>query len=192
MSKYYKQKQYIETVNMAGKHLGYIEKWEAHKKGILHRGFGIILIYNNLILLQHRKHPAFDGVLDLSSASHQLQINDKFENLNDAVIKSLEREWNLKKNNLKGKIQRLGYVYYKEKDPKSIYTEQEYCDVLIVKINKLPTLNLEFAYGYSLVTKEEVFNKNSRIYENLSPWGKKIVDNLKLKKEIVAFGNLTK
>ncbi|PIR80046.1 MAG: hypothetical protein COU25_02350 [Candidatus Levybacteria bacterium CG10_big_fil_rev_8_21_14_0_10_35_13] len=176
MNKYYKQKQYIEKVNRGGKHLGYIEKWEAHKKGLLHRGFGIILLYKNFILLQHRKHPAFDGVLDLSSASHQLLENDKFESLTEAVINSLEREWNLKRKNITGKVKRLGHVYYKEKDPKSIYSEQEYCDVLIAKINKLPIPNLEFAYGYSLVTKEELYNKKSRIYENLSPWGKKIVD----------------
>lgn len=176
MNNYYKQKQYIEMVNRKGKHLGYIEKWEAHEKGILHRGFGIILLYKNLILLQHRKHLAFDGVLDLSSASHQLKTEERYENLTEAVIKSLQREWNLTQKDLIGKVKRLGYVYYKEKDPKSIYTEQEYCDVLQVKINKLPIPNLEFAYGYSLVSKKELYNKKSRIYEYLSPWGKKIVD----------------
>jgi isopentenyl-diphosphate delta-isomerase len=176
MNKYYKQKQYVETVDKHGEHLGYMEKWEVHKKGILHRGFGVIVLYKNYILLQHRKHPAFDAVLDLSSASHQLQINGEFENLTEAVIKSLEREWNLTTKDLSGKIKYLGFVYYKSKDPKSIYTEHEYCDVLIVKIKKIPEPNLEFAYGYSLVTKGELYNKKSRIYENMSPWGKKILD----------------
>lgn len=176
MNKYYKQKQIIARVDKKGNIIGKIEKWEAHKKGLLHRGFGIILLYKNFILLQHRKHLAFDGVLDLSSASHQLLEDNKFESLTEAVIKSLEREWNLKRKNVTGEVKRLGYVYYKEKDPKSIYTEQEYCDVLIAKINKLPVPNLEFAYGYSLVTKDELYNKKSRIYENLSPWGKKIIN----------------
>jgi isopentenyldiphosphate isomerase len=173
---YYKQKQFIEKVNRRGEHLGFIEKWEAHEKGIMHRGFGIILLYKNYILLQHRKHPAFDAVLDLSSASHQLLQNEKFENLEEAVIISLKREWNLRENDLKGKIMNLGFVYYKSKDPKSIYTEHEYCDVLITKIKKLPTPNLDFAYGFSLATKEELINKKGRIYQNLSPWGKKIID----------------
>ena len=157
---YYKQKQYVEKVDLKGKHLGYIEKWEAHEKGILHRGFAIILLYKDYILLQHRKHPAFDAVLDLSSASHQLLKNDKFENLTQAVIFSLKREWNLNKKDLAGKVKNLGFIYYKLKDPKSIYTEQEICDVLIVKINKLPTPNIDFAYGFSLATKKEIFNKN--------------------------------
>src|SRR3989344_317831 len=78
MNNYYKQKQYVGKVDKNGKHLGYVEKWDAHKKGILHRGFAIILVYKNYYLLQHRKHPAFDAVLDLSSASHQLLKNGKF------------------------------------------------------------------------------------------------------------------
>lgn len=175
INKYYKQKQYIEKVDRNGKHLGYIEKWEAHKKGILHRGFAIILVYKNYFLLQHRKHPAFDAVLDLSSASHQLLQNKKFENLEEAVIISLKREWNLTENDLTGKIKNLGFVYYKSKDPKSIYTEHEYCDILIAKIKKIPTPNLDFAYGFSLATKEELMNKKGRIYEFLSPWAKEII-----------------
>lgn len=173
---YYKQKQFVEKVDLQGKHLGYVEKWEAHEKGILHRGFAIILIYKNYILLQHRKHPAFDGVLDLSSASHQLLKNKKFEDLTQAVIFSLKREWNINKKDLTGNVKNLGFIYYKSKDPKSIYTEQEICDILIAKINKLPVPNTDFAYGFSLATKKEIFNKKSRIYENFSPWAKKIVD----------------
>ena len=177
MNRYYKQKQFVEKVDIKGRHLGYIEKWEAHEKGILHRGFAIILVYKNYIFLQHRKHPAFDGVLDLSSASHQLLKNKKFEDLTQAVIFSLKREWNINKKDLIGNIKNLGFIYYKSKDPKSIYTEQEICDILITKINKLPVPNIDFAYGFSLATKNELCNKKSRIYENLSPWGKKIIDD---------------
>lgn len=176
MKNYYDEKQYIEKVDKKGKHLGFIEKWEAHKKGVLHRGFGVILVYKNYYLLQHRRHPAFDAVLDLSSASHQLQKRGDFENLNEAVINSLKREWNIKEEDLRGEIKNLGYVYYKSRDPKSIYTEHEYCDILIVEINKFPKPNLDFAYGYSLATKEELYNKKSRIFENLSPWGKKMIE----------------
>lgn len=173
---YYKQKQFVEKVDKKGKHLEYIEKWKAHKEGILHRGFAIILLYKDYILLQHRKHPAFDAVMDLSSASHQLLKDGKFENLTEAVVLSLQREWNINKKDLVGKIKNLGFIYYKSKDPKSIYTEQEICDVLMVKINKLPVPNIDFAYGFSLAKKEEIIDKKSRIYENFSPWAKKIID----------------
>jgi isopentenyldiphosphate isomerase len=161
---------------MKGQTIGKIEKWEAHKKGILHRGFAIILIYRNYFVLQHRKHPAFDAVFDLSSASHQLLQKEKFENLEEAVVISLKREWNLTENDLLGKIKNLGFVYYKAKDQKSIYTEHEYCDILIAKIKKLPAPNLDFAYGFSLATKEELINKKGRIYESFSPWAKAIID----------------
>lgn len=173
---YYNQKQTIARVDKNGNVLGKIEKWQAHKKGILHWGYAAVLVYKNYFIIQHRKHPAFDGVLDLSFASHQIFKRGKVDETVSAFYEDLKREWGLTKNDLNGSIKKLGYVYYKSKDSKSIYTEHEYCDVLIVKVNKLPQPNLEYAYGYSLVTKDELYNKKSRIYENLSPWGKKIVD----------------
>ncbi len=176
MKSYYSNKQFIEKVNLKGEYLGFIEKWKAHKEGIMHRGFAVVIIYKNFYLLQHRKHPCFDGVMDLSSASHQLLKNNKFENLEEAVIFSLKREWNISEDDLVGKIKNVGFVYYKSKDPKSRYTEHEHCDILMIKIKKLPVPNLDFAYGFSLATKAEITNKTGRIYENLSPWAKGIID----------------
>ena len=95
--------------------------------------------------------------------------------MNEAFFKDLKREMNLNKKDILGKLKYLGFIYYKEKDRKSIYTEHEICDVLIAKINKLPNPNLYFAYGYSLATKDEILKKG-RIYEFLSPWAKEIVD----------------
>ncbi|OGH43859.1 MAG: hypothetical protein A3I49_00185 [Candidatus Levybacteria bacterium RIFCSPLOWO2_02_FULL_37_11] len=172
---YYSKKQIIATVDKKGNTLGKIDKWHAHKNGILHRGYLGILIYKNYFVIQHRKHPAFDGVLDLSFASHQIFENGKFQEMNEAFFKDLKREMNLNKKDILGKLKYLGFIYYKEKDRKSIYTEHEICDVLIAKINKLPNPNLDFAYGYSLATKDEILKKG-RIYEFLSPWAKEIVD----------------
>src|SRR3989338_8675413 len=67
---YYKQQQFLAQVDENDKILGKIEKWDCHKKGILHRGYTCILIYQNSFVLQHRKHPVFDGVFDLSFSSH--------------------------------------------------------------------------------------------------------------------------
>jgi isopentenyldiphosphate isomerase len=61
-------------------------------------------------------------------------------------------------------------VYYKAKDAYSEFTEHEVDDVLVAELKDLPNPNFEFAYGYSLVTKEELKNKNSRLYKNLAPW----------------------
>ncbi len=172
MNKYYKQKQIIARVNKKGEIIGRIEKWEAHKKGILHKALTVSLIYKDHYVIQHRKHIAFDGVFDITISSHQLYINDKLQSTIEAGLDCLQREWNLTAKDFIGKPKILGAVYYKAKDEKSIFTEHEVCDMVEVKLKRLPQPNFDFAYGYSLVKKEELLNKNSRIYENLAPWVK--------------------
>ena len=173
-SKYYEKQQIIPQVDKSGKIIGKIEKWEAHEEGILHRGFSVTLIHKGKYILQHRRHPAFDDVYDLTTSSHQLLIKGEFETLEAAVIKALKREW--KNIKLVGKPKSLGAVYYKEKDPKSRYTEHEVCDILTAEVKNEPKAKPEFAYGSILVSKEELTDKESKIYKNLAPWSKKSIE----------------
>jgi isopentenyl-diphosphate delta-isomerase len=175
---YYKKEQFIAAVDKNGNILGSIEKWEAHKKGILHKAFSVTLQYKDTYILQHRKHPVFDGVFDLSCSSHQLMKGGKLESDTDAVLKTLKREWKIDKTNITGKIQNIGVTYYKSKDENSKYIEHELCDQFLIKIKKLPQIHTDYAYGYSLVTEKELKNKRSRIWKNLAPWSKKAVELL--------------
>ncbi len=179
MNSYYKQKQIIARVDRQGNVIGQIEKWKAHKKGILHKALTVALIYNGQYIIQHRKHPAFDRVFDVTSSSHQLFTNGKLQTTEEATYECLKREWGLEKKNL-GKLENLGAIYYKAKDPKSIYTEHEMCEVLAAKIKVEPKPDYDFAYGFSLVSKQELMNKGSKIYENLAPWVKKMIEENKL------------
>ncbi len=179
MNSYYKQKQIIAKVDKDGNVIGKIEKWEAHEKGILHKALTIALVYKGFFVIQHRKHPAFDGAYDVTSSSHQLFIDGKLQTTEEATYECLKREWNLEKSDLK-ELKSLGSIYYKAKDPKSIYTEHEVCEILAAEINVKPKPNLDFAYGFSLVDKQELQNKNSRTYENLAPWVKKMIEENKL------------
>lgn len=179
MNNYYKQKQIIARVDKQGNIIGKIEKWEAHKKGILHRALTVALIYKGKLVLQHRKHPAFDGVLDITSSSHQIFKDDRLQTTEEATFECLKREWGLDKNDL-NHFKNLGSIYYKAKDSKSIYTEHEICEILVVALKKIPTPNYDFAYGLSLVSKQELKNKNSRIYKQLAPWVKKMIEENKL------------
>ena len=176
MINYYKHKQYIASVNKKGKIIGKIEKWEAHKKGILHKALSIVLIYKNQYLIQHRKHPAFDGIFDLSSSTHQIYENEILQDTIEATLNSLTREWGLHKKDLINIPKIDGTIYYRAKDPLSIYTEHEMCDMLSVKLKRLPEPNYDFAYGFSLVDKKTLTNKNSLIYKNLAPWSKIALD----------------
>lgn len=179
MNSYYKQKQIIAKVDKGGNVIGKIEKWEAHEKGILHKALTVALIYKGQFVIQHRRHPAFDGVYDITSSSHQLFIDGKLQTTEEATFDCLKREWNLEKTDL-SKLKNMGAIYYKAKDEKSIYTEHEMCEILFADVKQLPIPNFDFAYGYSLVKKQEILNKNSRIYENLAPWVKKMIEENKL------------
>lgn len=180
LNNYYKQKQMIARVDKKGNVIGKIEKWEAHRKGILHKALTVVIIYKGQYILQHRKHPAFDGVLDLTSSSHQIFVNDKLQTTEEATLECLKREWRIKKSDLLGKIKNGGAIYYKAKDLKSEFTEHEVCEMLTVEVKKMPALNLDFAYGFSLVDKKELLNKKGRVFESLAPWVK-----IMLKKNLV-------
>lgn len=174
---YYKQKQIIARVDKKGNVIGKVEKWEAHKKGILHRALTVTLKYKHYYILQIRKHPAFDGVLDLTSSSHQIFVGDKLQTTVEATLDCLKREWKLTEKDFLAKPKVLGNIYYKAKDRRSIYTEHEVCDIVEVKLKKIPAMNLDFAYGFAVVKREELMNKKGRIYDSLAPWVKVAISN---------------
>jgi isopentenyl-diphosphate delta-isomerase len=170
MNNYYKQKQMIARVDKNGKIIGQIDKWEAHEKGILHKALSVALIYKGQFVLQERKHPAFDKVLDLTSSSHQLYIVGKLQTSLEATMDCLLREWGITIDDLVSTPKKLGAIYYKAKDPNSIYIEHEVCDILEAEIISEPNPNLDFAYGFKLINKEELIDTKSEIYKKLAPW----------------------
>lgn len=173
---YYKQKIMIATCDKKGNITGEIERWEAHKKGVLHRAFTLALIYKGQYILQHRKHPVFDGVYDITSSSHQIMKDGKLEDTLAAATRTLYREWNIKESDLASKMKVTGAVYYKAKDTTSPYIEHEVCDIVEVKVKRIPEPNYEVAYGASLASLEELSDKKSRIYSVLAPWVKVAID----------------
>lgn len=179
MLDYYKEKQFIARIDENGNILGEIEKWEAHRKGILHKAITVTLIFKGKFIVQHRKHPAFDKVYDVTSSSHQLFINGKLQTTKEATYNCLEREWNLNRKYLSN-LKNLGAIYYKAKDKNSEFTEHELCDVIIVEVASKPEPNLDFSYDALLVSKNELTDKNSRIYKNLAPWVKVMIEENKI------------
>lgn len=179
MNDYYKKEQIIARVDEAGKVIGEIEKWEAHRKGILHKALTITLIFKDQFVIQKRKHPAFDNVLDVTSSSHQLIIKGKLQTTEEAVYDCLKREWNLEQNQISN-LKNLGSIYYQAKDPNSEFTEHEMCEILVAEINVKPKPSLDFAYGFLMASKQELENKDSEIYPQLAPWVKKIIEDNKL------------
>ena len=168
---YYQQKLFLAEVDKNDNVIGKIERWQAHKKRVLHRGFTTILTYRDNIVLQHRKHLAFDGYFDLTFSSHQIYKNEKLQNDLEAIYETLKREWNIDKTGLVNEPKFLDKFYYKAKDPQSIFTEHEIDYIYKSELKDLPTPNFDFAYGYSLVDKNKIISSKFLFV----PWVRKII-----------------
>lgn len=167
---YFDQTQYIAQVDKEDNIIGQIEKWEAHKKGILHRAFTVAIFFENQILLQHRKHPVFDSVFDATISSHQIYKDNQLQSDEEAVLNTLQREWNISEDNLSILPKYEGVIYYQAKDSKSEYIEHEMCHIFSCTIKELKLPNLDFAHGFSLQKLEDIKNKNNSMYPLLAPW----------------------
>ncbi|OGK35133.1 hypothetical protein A3A93_02855 [Candidatus Roizmanbacteria bacterium RIFCSPLOWO2_01_FULL_38_12] len=167
---YFDQLQYIAKVDKNDKVIGKIERWQAHKKGILHRGFTLAVFYKNKIVLQHRKHPVFDGVFDATISSHQIFENEKLEDDISAIYKTLDREWNIGEENLDAKPKYVGKIYYQATDPRSDFKEHEICRIFSCSLKNLKLPNFEFAYGLIVKPLNEIKNPKNPLYPLLAPW----------------------
>lgn len=169
---YYSQQIYIARVDQKDNVLGKIERWEAHKKGVLHRCFTVAINYDNQLVLQHRKHPVFDDVFDVTVSSHQIYEGDSLQTDLTPIYSTLKREFLLEKHDLKAQPELLGKVYYKVKDPHSEFTEHEICYFYSCTSSRLPTANFDYAYGFSLRSVDAIKNPNNSLYTALAPWVK--------------------
>lgn len=182
---YYKKELFLAEVDKEDNIIGKTERWKAHKEAVLHRGFTAILTYQDKIVLQHRKHLAFDGYFDLTFSSHQIYVNDKLQNDLEAINETLKREWSIDKSGLTGELRYLGKFYYKTKDPNSVFTEHEIDYIYKAELKNLPNPNPDFAYGFELIENcldLEASAKRSKLkIENFktAPWVNKIVKMIK-------------
>jgi len=103
-------------------------------------------------------------------------VEGKMEDTVECALRALKREFLIDLKDLKKRPTVEGFVYYKARDPKSEFTEHEIDDILIAELKNIPTPNYDFAYGYSLVSKDELKRKNSRLYKNLAPWVKVMIE----------------
>lgn len=173
--KYYDDLQYIARVDSQDTIIDRVERWEAHTKGLLHRAITVAVYYQDFAILQHRKHPVFDNVFDLTVSSHQL-YDKEIESDESTIMRTLERELTIKRSDLEGKPKYEGNVIYQAQDPNSIYQEHEVCHVYTCHTKMVPKMNLDFAYGYSLQKIDEIKNKKSPLYAILAPWVREMIE----------------
>ena len=173
---YYKKKQFIAEVNEQDEVVGQIEKWEAHKKGILHRGYTAIVTFEDQFVLQHRKHPVFDNVFDFSFSSHQIYVDDVVQDNVVSVLDGLGREWGIHAEDVIDDIKLAKKIQYKAFDDASGYYENEIDHIYTVELSKMPEPNYEFAYGFFTFHKNNIEKLlDPRIQSLLAPWAHKII-----------------
>ncbi|PIY69107.1 hypothetical protein COY90_02340 [Candidatus Roizmanbacteria bacterium CG_4_10_14_0_8_um_filter_39_9] len=172
---YYKEVQYIAQVDKDDTIIGKIEKWEAHKKGILHRGYTAILMHKENVIVQHRKHPLFDDVFDLTFSSHHIYQGDALQTNEQALYEGLLREWGMESSHIMTPPKLIDKAYYKAHDEKSTYTEHEIDYIFLVKLDKVPLANPDFAYGYELIPKEVLHKKIQELHAKPAPWVREIL-----------------
>jgi len=167
---YYQKTIFIPKVNKKGEIIGRVERWQAHRQSILHRGFTIIVFFKKTVICQHRRHPVFNGYLDFTASSHPTYKNGFLETDEKAIINTLKREWNIKKEDLVTPIKLEKIIFYKGSDGQ--YTEHEQCYFYSTRINQKPSFNNQFAYGYSLLTLSQI-KSFSPLRSIKAPWVKK-------------------
>jgi len=168
---YYKEKQFIAEVNEKDEILGKIGKWDAHKKGILHRGYTAIITFEDQVILQHRKHPVFDNVFDFSFSSHPIYVKDALQENIVAILEGLQREWGIHAEDVVDDIKLVKKFQYKAFDDVSGNYEHEIDYIYNVELSKLPEPNYEFAYGFFTLHKNHLEKlEDPRIQSLLAPW----------------------
>src|SRR3989338_7327938 len=172
---YYKAIQYLSVIDREDNIIGKMEKWEAHKKGILHRAYTAILQYKDTIILQHRKHPVFDGVYDLSFSSHQIYKDNSLQTNDEALHEGLLREWNIKEFEIRN-LKFLNKIYYKAKDKKSEFFDHEIDYIFLIEVNLMPKANLDYAYGQKMINKKNLISNIKKLKVSLAPWVEKILE----------------
>lgn len=147
-----------------------MDKWKVHKEGILHRAFTLILVFNNSIVLQHRKHLVFDNVLDATLSSHQLMIQNGQQNDIEAVMQTVLRETNLKESNFISQPNLVGTVRYQARQKDSKYIENEFLHVYKGDVSKQPEMNDEFAYNQYFAPISQIRRLKKIHGVEFAPW----------------------
>lgn len=171
--------QTILAVDDNGNFIGeYVDKETAHTgEGRHHLAITIVLINSkDQILLQKRKHKRFDNTWDGAGATHQLHLDNGYDETDEeAALRCLQDEWGI--GNIDN-LDNLGGFNYFAKDGDNC--ENEYCKLLVAKYDGDLKLNHEVGYGYRWINKNELLNDIEKNPADYTPW---LIESVKILKE---------
>lgn len=161
-------RQVILACDNQGKFEEYIPKEVGHTgEGRRHLAI-TVLIYNfkKEVLVQKRKHKVFDNIWDFTASTHPLhKENGSDETLEEAARRALKEEWGIREI---GEIKEIGsFNYFAKIDG---LCENEHDHLLIGEYNGEINLNLDVAYEYKWVNKDEFLDDIETNPKNYTPW----------------------
>ncbi len=145
----------------------YVEREIAHTgAGVRHLAIAVLL-WNGRgeVLLQKRKHRLFDGLWDVSGATHPLHRGDQpDETPEEATTRCLEVEYGL----AGVPAEEIGAFNYYAQDQERC--ENEHCILFIARYDGEVTASDDVAYGCQWVPLAEMIGEVERHPERYTPW----------------------
>lgn len=158
----------VILVNNHDEQIGTIEKLAAHKQGLLHRAFSVLIFNNDGEMLIHQRanekyHCA--GLWTNTCCSHQ-RVGETNE---QAASRRLEEEMGFT-----AQVKPLGsFVYYVAFDNGLI--EHEYDHVLVGKFSGIPVPNAKEVSDWKYITLKDLENEMAKRPTQFTFWFKEIM-----------------
>jgi isopentenyl-diphosphate delta-isomerase len=155
----------VILVNENDSVVGYMEKMEAHRLGLLHRAFSVF-VFNakGELMLQKRAKSKYHsgGLWTNTCCSHPRS--------NETVVEAAKRRMQEEMGFVCEVEEKFSFVYKAKLDNE--LTEHEYDYVLFGNYNEAPKLNPEEAESYRFMSIEEVKKQITEHPQNYTEWFK--------------------
>ncbi|HEY8399773.1 MAG TPA: isopentenyl-diphosphate Delta-isomerase, partial [Cytophagaceae bacterium] len=163
--------EYLVLVNEEDQEQGQAEKWEVHKKGLLHRAFSILVFNsNNEILLHKRANGKYHsgGLWTNTCCGHPRPGEGLIEAANRRLMEEMGFETSLHE---------VFSFIYKSQVTEEL-TEYEYDHVFFGRYDNAPVLNIQEASEWKYMSIESVKKDAIQNPDNYSVWFKIILEKI--------------
>lgn len=165
--------QTLILVDDSGQELGYAPRSACHRgDGLRHAAIAVVL-YNAAgeVLLQQRRSALWDGVWDITGATHPLHLPSGDESYEEATRRCLRAEWHVDPP-----VRHLLTFLYFERDGES--AENEYCALYAGRFDAPIAPDPEYAYGMRWVPVETALAELRHEPRRFTPWARISLERL--------------
>ena len=163
----------VIAVNENDEVVGFVEKMEAHRKGVLHRAISVLVFNENKewLLQQRAAHKYHSGLLWSNTAcTHPMQNEDTMDSAKRRLQEEMGMESPLEK--------KFSFVYRADLDGDMI--EHELDHVFFGVTNNLPEINKEEVASYRYVSTEDLQTEMNMFPDQFTEWFKMLFERVKM------------